>query len=87
MICKDNQKLIDTLLRFKNPNTTKTNTKMVNRIGSYEDSNITKLQCSKSISELMDQGNSNNNKVASTTAVKKIGELAEFQSLLRAYIH
>ena len=81
MICKDNQTMIDTLLRLKNPTT-----KMVNRFGSYTDSIATRpIQCAKTISELMDHNN-NQNKIASTNT-NKIGELAEFQALLKAYIH
>jgi hypothetical protein len=55
---------------------------MVNRFGSYTDSVATRpIQCAKTISEIMD------NKVASTNTNNKIGEIAELQSLLKAYIH
>ena len=77
MFCQQTQNNINALLRLKVGNENKT---MVHRFGSYTDSIATRpIQCAKSISELM------NNKVAST-AVKKVGELAEFQSLLKAYI-
>ena len=81
MICKDNQRIIDTLLRLKDTSSSSRST-TVNRIGSYQDSTITTMRCGKSISELMDQGN--NNKIASTS---KVGELADFQRLLKTYIH
>ena len=77
MICKDNQSMIDALLRLKNPTT-----KMVNRIGSYTDSVGTRpIRCAKTISELMD------NKVASTAVTPRVGEIAELQGLLKTYIH
>lgn len=68
MICKDNQKLIDALLRLK----------------SNEDLSI------NAINQIMDQG-MNMNKIASVqvqqetnTKTKKVGELVDFQRLLKS---
>ena len=78
MICKDNQNMIDALLRLKD-NTRRSTT--INRIGSYEDSKKT-TQCVNIINELMDNYKTQN-KIASAQSTK--GELAEFQSLLKTY--
>jgi hypothetical protein len=76
MICKQNQEIIDRLLRLKDNSTT-----AINRIGSYEDRTT---QCVNIINELMDNYKTQN-KIASAQSTK--GELAEFQSLLKTYIH
>ncbi len=58
MICKDNQRLIDNLLRLKQKD----------------------VICADIITKLMDQQSTN--KIASVQSTKKIGEVAELQSLL-----
>ena len=78
MICKDNQEVIDRLLRLKDDSSRSTT---INRIGSYEDRTT---QCVNIINELMDNYKTQN-KIASAQSTK--GELAEFQSLLKTYIH
>ena len=92
MICKRTQNTIDTLLSLKE-NSTSSRSTTINRIGSFEDSTAAPIQCGKSINELMDNYKTQN-KIASsqstttqTTTTIKIGEVAEFQSLLKAYIH
>jgi hypothetical protein len=78
MICKDNQEIIDRLLRLKDDSSRSTT---INRIGSYEDRTT---QCVNISNELMDNYKTQN-KIASAQSTK--GELAEFQSLLKTYIH
>ncbi|MGA8843861.1 MAG: hypothetical protein WB511_09775 [Nitrososphaeraceae archaeon] len=75
MICKQNQEIIDRLLRLKDNSTT-----AINRIGSYEDRTT---QCVNIINELMDNYKTQN-KIASTQYESRRGEVAEFQSLLRS---
>jgi hypothetical protein len=78
MVCKDNQTMIDALLRLKDTSSRSTT---INRIGSYEERTT---QCVKIINELMDNYKTQN-KIASVES--KTGELAEFQGLLKTYIH
>ena len=67
MICKDNQQMINALLRL----------------------NDNETLCVRAINQIMDQ--QGNNKIASvqetTATTKKVGELAEFQALLKNYIY
>ena len=76
MIYKDNQEIIDRLLRLKDKSSRSTT---INPIGSYEDRTT---QCVKIINELMD-AHKTQNKIASVESTSKTGELAEFQSLLK----
>jgi hypothetical protein len=84
MNCKITQNTIDALLRLKHNSAT-----TINRMGSYEDRTS---QCVRTINELMDKyetqnkiASSQSTTAATTTATK--GEIAELQSLLKAYIH
>jgi hypothetical protein len=84
MICKDNQKMIDALLRLK----VGTNNKIPSSSYQQPDWKTRKDNeslCVNVINEIMD-ANQTQNKVASLQSTKKIGEVAEFQSLLHAYL-
>jgi hypothetical protein len=81
MICKQTQNTIDTLLRLKDSSD---NNNKIASIMSKPDSQRTKEEkedlCVHVLNQLMDK---NKNKIASVTPTSKIGEVAEFQSLLR----
>jgi hypothetical protein len=80
MICKETEKIIDTLLRLKDNTRTSTT---INRIGSYEESKKT-TQCVNIINEIMDNYKTQN-KVASVQS-NRTGELVAFQTLLKGLI-
>ena len=90
MICKDNQELIDALLRLKVDEDGHNGTN--NKIASYQYQDwktrkANETTCVNVINQLMkDQHNEENNKIASVTT-QPIGEVQEFQSLLKSYIH
>ena len=84
MICKDNQKMIDTLLRLK---VDKGDNGTNNKIASYQYQDwktrkANETKCVSAINELMN-ANQTQNKIASVTPTSKIGEVAEFQGLLK----
>ena len=97
MICKDNQTMIDNLLRLKVDENNGTN----NKIASYQHQDqypyqyqdwktrkANETKCVNLIGEIMDTYQ-DKNKIASVqpTTANKIGEVAEFQGLLKTYIH
>ena len=88
MICKDNQSMIDTLLRLKTDNND--NNKIAS-IMSKSHNDRTKEEkedlCVHVLNQLMDKKQNKLASVQQSTSTNKIGELAEFQSLLKAYIH
>ena len=84
MICKDNQEMIDNLLRLKVDNDSDNdNNKIASIMSESHDNRIKKdneTLCVSLINEIMD-AHRNQNKIASTQTAW--GELAEFQSLLK----
>jgi hypothetical protein len=90
MICKDNQTMIDNLLRLKVDEDRDNGTN--NKIASYQYQDwktrkANEAKCVSVIKEIMN-ANQTQNKVASVQSTRKIGEVAEFQSLLkRSGIH
>ena len=80
MICKDNQSIINYLLKLKTDNND--NNKIAS-IMSKSHNDRTKEEkedlCIHVLNQLLDK-DKNKNKVASVQSTKKIGEVAEFQS-------
>jgi hypothetical protein len=87
MICKDNQELIDALLRLKVDEDGHNGTN--NKIASYQYQDwktrkANETTCVNVINQLMkDQHNEENNKIASVQPIRQIGEVAELQSYLK----
>ncbi len=90
MICKDNQELIDNLLRLKVDGDNDGDNNKIASIMSKSHNDRTKEEketlCVHVLNQLLDK-DKNKNKVASVQSTNKMGELAEFQGLLKAYIH
>ena len=89
MICDQTQEIIDTLLRLKD-SSNNDNNKIASIMAKPQD-NRTKEEkedlCVHVLNHLLDKNknkNQNQNKVASVQSTNKIGEVAEFQSLLHS---
>ena len=85
MICK--QSIVDTLLRLKDSSNYDNNNNRIASLMAKPQDSRTKEQketlCAHVLNQLMDQYKQNNNNIASTVTPTKIGEVAEFQSLLK----
>ncbi|MGA8842190.1 MAG: hypothetical protein WB511_01265 [Nitrososphaeraceae archaeon] len=80
MICKQTQNTMDTLLRLKDSPAINKITSLMKKPNMFSKDNET--LCLSLITQVMDQHNQNN-KIAST--IKTIGEVPEFQSLIRSF--
>jgi hypothetical protein len=81
MICKDNQTMIDNLLRLKvDDNDNNKIASLMSKPNRNRKDNET--LCVSLINELMDNYKTQN-KIASTQS--RVGELAEFQALIRSF--
>ena len=85
MICKDNEQIIDNLLRLKVDNNGDNN--KIASIMSKTHNDRTKEEretlCVHVLNQLLDKNQ--NNKIAQTTQ-SRVGEVAEFQALLHAHL-
>ena len=88
MICKDNQEIIDRLLRLKTDSNDGDNNKIASyQYGDWKKRKAKETQCVNLISSIMDQHNEeNNNKIASVQSDTGEVTLAEFVKLLRSVI-
>jgi hypothetical protein len=86
MICKETEKIIDNLLRLKVDNAGDNDNNKIASIMSKTHDNRTKEEketlCVHVLNQLLDKNQ--NNKIASVHP--RVGEVAEFQSLLRGLV-
>ena len=96
MICKDNQKMIDTVLRLKSNDSDSNRSNKIASIMAKPDYQRTKEENQElTISIIQEmvrkETNRQQNKIASSavtsTKQKQVGEVAELQRLLKTYIH